>query len=144
LGSTTVSIRGNQDCTTVSGETVTRCFDIDPTTKTGRDATITFYFADSEFSGNECTNLGVYHYSGGWELISAAGRYCTSTLNYLWVNGVNSFSPFVLKEGTPTIITLRNLTAQSNARISVALLAATLGFLVAGGRLLYLRRRKVQ
>lgn len=43
LGSTVVSIKGNQDCTKVPGETVMRCLDIAPATATGRNATITFY-----------------------------------------------------------------------------------------------------
>jgi hypothetical protein len=49
-----------------------------------------------------------------------------------------------LRIAAPTVIELRNLTAQSNARISVLLLAVAFGFLAAGGGLLYLRRRKVQ
>ena len=128
LGPTTVTIRGNQDCTTVPGETVKRCFDITPTNSSNRDATIAFYFADSELSGNNCASLNAYHFIGGvWELIPYANLDCVLSPYNILLTHVSSFSPFVLKQGAPTAITLRNLTAKSNTRISLLLLAAAWG-----------------
>ena len=51
LGSTQVRIRGDQDGTTVPGETVRRSFDVAPENTTGLDATLTFFFAESELFG---------------------------------------------------------------------------------------------
>jgi len=146
LGTTTVSIWGNHDCTNVVNETVKRCFYINPENQSGRNATITFYFANSEIVGsNSCTSLNAYHFSAGWgSPLTFDGRDCATSPRSLRVINVDSFSPFAIKSAAPTVIELRNLTAQSNARISVLLLAVAFGFLVAGGGLLYLRRRKVQ
>ena len=122
LGSTVVSIRGNQDCTTVAGETVKRCFDIAPTTTSDRNATITFYFDDSELAGNTCSNLNAFRNTGGsnWSQLTldtaygTNGRDCSSTPRSIRVTGVSDFSPFVLKSGSgPTAITVQRFTARS-------------------------------
>ncbi len=151
LGTTTVSIWGNHDCTNVLNDTVKRCFYINPTNTTSQDATITFYFGFSELvGGNSCNTLDAYHFSLGWgspltldSTYGTGGRDCVSNPLSLRVVHVGSFSPFVLKSAAPTVITLRNLTAQSRARISLVLFAGALGLLVLGGGLLYLRGRKV-
>ena len=119
LGSTTVTIKGNQDCTTSSGDTVKRCFDIAPTNATGRNAIITFYFADSEIpAGQSCASTDGYHWNGtGWEKLTlddsygTSGRDCSSAPRSLRVKNVAAFSPFVLKTGAPTAVTLRSFAA---------------------------------
>jgi hypothetical protein len=85
LGSTTVTIQGDQDCTTTAGESVQRCFDIAPENTTGRDALMTFYFADNELSGNACSTLEAYHWNGSaWDqqtretFYGTDGRSCSA------------------------------------------------------------------
>jgi hypothetical protein len=121
LGSTTVNIKGNQDCTTTAGETVKRCFNIAPTNTSSRNATITFYFADSELSGNTCSTLDAFRNTGGnnWSQLTRDGSYgtngrdCSNTPRSLRVVGVSDFSPFVLKSGAPTAITLQAFRART-------------------------------
>jgi hypothetical protein len=118
LGATTVTIKGDQDCTNVAGETVRRCFDIAPANTTGRKATVTFYFAASELSGNTCSTLDAYHWNGGgWDPAeSTASRNCSSEPYSIQSTGVSDFSPFALKSDSgPTAVTLRSFTVQPGA-----------------------------
>ncbi|MCX6032064.1 MAG: LamG domain-containing protein [Chloroflexi bacterium] len=120
LGNTTVTIKGNQDCTTTHGETVLRCFDIAPTT-TGGSARVQFYFAGSELSGNDCNALNAYHRTGSaWQLLpldtswGVDGRVCPgedSAPYSVRVYPVTEFSPFVLKSGSPLAVRLAAFTA---------------------------------
>ena len=126
LGSTVVKIHGNQDCTTVAGETVQRCFEISPENTTGRQAFIRFYFALSELSGNTCETLEAYHGTGGnnWEQLTLDpgywgddGRSCTGDglgpPYGVAVREVSDFSSFVLKSGDdPNAVTLARFTAR--------------------------------
>lgn len=114
LSSTTVSIRGNQDCTETTSETVKRCFDITPSNIPSGGVDLTFYFDQREESGNSCFEVGAYHWNGtGWdelvldETYGSGGRVCGSNPQSIRVTGVNSFSPFVLKKPPiPTAVTL--------------------------------------
>jgi hypothetical protein len=115
LGSTTVTIRGHQDCSTTANETIQRCFNISPENTINRDATITFYFAASEIpSGLNCEALNAYHWNGAsWDLLpldgtyGTSGRECATEPYSLRVTGVSDFSDFVLKSGNaPTAIEL--------------------------------------
>jgi CSLREA domain-containing protein len=121
LGSTTVNIKGNQDCTDVAGETVQRCFDIAPT-NTGVSTTVRFYFASSELSDNDCNTLNAYHWDGSnWGSALPLdtswgddGRKCESEPYSVQVYPVTDFSPFVLKSGDPpTAVTLARFTART-------------------------------
>jgi hypothetical protein len=147
LGSTTVAIRGNQACDT-QNTSVRRCFDINPTNKTGRNATITFYFASAEVPITQtCTSLQVWHWTGSmpWELAGTSGTPdCTSTPRSVQVTGVASFSPFVLSSGAagPTAITLTifsGSTPTNDGLIAVIVLAAAA--LLAG---VWVLRRRTQ
>lgn len=116
LGNTTVGVRGNQDCTDVIGETVERCFDISPANTTGRDATITFYFAGSELSGNDCNTLTAYHWNGNsWDALNTGSHACSMEPYSVQATGVSELSPFVLKkeepDGNPTAVTLADFGA---------------------------------
>jgi hypothetical protein len=117
LGSTTVKISGNQDCTNVPGETVRRCFDIAPANTTGLSATVTFYFADSELSGNTCSSLDAYHWNGGgWDVESTGSRSCSAEPYSIQSTAVSDFSPFALtSDSGPTAVTLRSFTVQPEA-----------------------------
>jgi len=109
LGSTTVSIRGNQDCTAVAGETVRRCFDLAPANATGRNATVTFFFAGSEIPpGQSCAALNAYRWDGSrWAGLAldpgygTAGRTCGGDPQSVRVQNVAAFSRFVLRAGGP-------------------------------------------
>jgi len=145
LGSTVVSIRGNQDCTTVAGETVKRCFDIAPTTTSGRNATITFYFDDSELSGNTCSTLNAFRNTGGsnWSQLTLDIRDCSNTPRSIRVTGVSDFSPFVLKSGSgPTAITVQRFTARSAGGGNGFVLPLALVALGIGGLALVWRRSR--
>ncbi len=86
LGVTTVTIRGNQNCTAVAGETVERCFDISPGVPSPvGSTTLTFYFDSSELSGNSCAALDAFHWNGAsWNVLprdtnyNGDGRLCGS------------------------------------------------------------------
>ena len=154
LGSTTVSIKGNQDCTTVSGESVKRCFDIAPANTTGRDATITFFFASSEIPGGQsCSNLNGYRWTGsGWQSLTldtaygTNGRSCGSDPQSIRVKNVSTFSKFVLKSsdppsGGPTAVTLSSFTARAVGGASHADLSLLALLLLGGGLALHKLRR---
>ncbi|MEZ4608732.1 MAG: hypothetical protein R2838_00490 [Caldilineaceae bacterium] len=51
-----VSINKQVDgCTAKVGETVQRCYDINPANKSNLNATLTFAYRETEQSGNSCT-----------------------------------------------------------------------------------------
>ncbi len=140
LGTTTVTILGNQACDT-NDSSVHRCFEITPANASGRNATATFYFADSELNGEDCATMGVYRWTGSaWESLSVTSRQCT-TSPYSVQTTITNFSKFALSSGgqPPTAITLSRLEAQKKGA-GVGLLA--LSGLVLGGLSLLLRRRR--
>jgi hypothetical protein len=138
LGAVTVSIRGNQDCTDVPGETVLRCFDVASTVAPVTGATITFFYDAIDESGNNCDQMQAYHWqSGSWQLLTLdssygiGGRSCGANPRSIRVTGVTGFSPFVLKStSAPTAIRLTNFSASgpvTGFNVFVCLLA--LGFI---------------
>jgi hypothetical protein len=146
LGNTLVRIYGNQNCTQSSGETVQRCFDISPTNLTGLNATLTFYFDDSELANNTCNaTLNAYRWTGVlWNELSSS-RDCVSTPRSVTATGVSDFSLFALKNGTPTAITLNRIaTGSAGASTTMTLLLALLLLAVSGLTVVWqLRRRTV-
>jgi hypothetical protein len=152
LGSTTVAIKGNQACN-VGDELIHRCFNIIPTNTTGRNATITFSFTDSELNSRSCASMEVYHWNGtGWDGTpltrdtsygpTSDGRDCTSNPRSIRVIGVTDFSPFGLTSiGVPTAITLLEIkAAPSSSPIVWLVLVASLALL--GGVLILHRRSR--
>jgi hypothetical protein len=143
LGSTTVAIKGNQPCND-GNELINRCFNIIPANTTGRNATITFAYADSELNGHSCAAMDAYHWNGvSWEgPLTVGNRDCAGTPRTLQVINVATFSPFGLKSGIPpNVITLAVLKADS-ARPSVLLIFALLVIaLTVAGATSYFRRR---
>jgi len=121
LGAVTVTIRGNQVCTTELNDTVQRCFDIHTTNPPSTGATLTFFFDDTEESGNACSLMDAYHWTaGGWVLqdldvsYGTGGRSCSSNPRSVRVANVTGASPFVLKSnGSPTAVSLVMLSASS-------------------------------
>lgn len=117
LGSTTVAIKGNQNCDT-HDTSVRRCFNITPGTP-GPNVTIKFFFAASELGTQFCNDtLQVWHWTGSaWALAGTSAPPICGTLNSIQVTGVTSFSPFALSNGIagPTVITLRSFTANNSS-----------------------------
>jgi subtilisin family serine protease len=97
LLTTTVQIKGNQTCASVTG-TVLRCYDITPANP--MTATVKFYYRASEANGNTAPNA--YHQNGSvWDALSSTRGGSGDEL-YVEATGVTSYSPFALKDTTPT------------------------------------------
>jgi hypothetical protein len=110
LGQVTVTIQRNQQCTTVSSDVFTRCFDIETEHAPGSGVTLTFFFdADEIPAGQSCANSAVYHWTGTtWEMLTldagygTGGRMCAAEPYAVRVMSVTDFSPFVLRsDGAP-------------------------------------------
>jgi hypothetical protein len=93
----TVAVAGHQACTTVTDETVNRCFDI--SVGAGDSATVTFHYLESERNGQNSTELLAYHLggSGTWEPAGTlASRDATGPDYSVTVSAVSEYSPFAL------------------------------------------------
>jgi hypothetical protein len=114
MGNTALELRGNQTCGTSQTlpATVQRCYDITPTNP--RAATLTFYYRPSEANGNVAPQ--VWHYIGGnnWSMETFAQRGGSGDAQFVQVSGVDSYSPFALKDDQPTAITLRAFSATAD------------------------------
>ncbi|MBI5648864.1 MAG: hypothetical protein HZC40_00195 [Chloroflexi bacterium] len=117
LGSTIVDVMGNSLCGGVSG-TVRRCYDLRPTTTTGRNATATFFFLNSELNGENCDTLNAWRYTGS--AFASAGttgtRQCSTDPRSIQVTGIANFSVFALKTTSPSVptpITIASIEAES-------------------------------
>lgn len=114
MGSTVVSIKGNQTCGTAGSlpNTVKRCYEITPATS--RSATVKFYYRSDEANGN--TSPNVYHWNSStstWDLQTFANRGGSEEGMYVEASGISSYSPFALKDNQPTAVTLSSLTVAS-------------------------------
>jgi len=145
LGPTTVQIRGGQECTTIPGETLQRCFNIAPTTAPGSPGVaVTFYFTVADLPvGHTCETVELYHHDSiTWSLpitrdvtYGTNGRDCANLPYSIRVTGVTDFSPFVLagSGAAPTAVRLRDARALSG-------LPGFLGLVGIGWSLCTLRR----
>ncbi|MGC9356886.1 MAG: choice-of-anchor Q domain-containing protein [Anaerolineae bacterium] len=110
LGEVTVTVKLNEECTTVAGDVFARCFDIETEHTPAGGATLTFFFYDDEIAaGESCSEANVYHWNGSaWETTTldtgygTGGRMCDAEPYSLRVENVADFSPFVLSEDMPT------------------------------------------
>lgn len=136
----TATIRGHQECTTVAGEAIQRCFDI---SVTGSDtANITFHYLESERNGLTASNMEVYHWSGTqpWTFAGTFDSRDDTGPDYsVTITGVSSFSPFVLAESGPTAVSLQSISADNTTDILPIALLTTLLLVLMGG--VVLRRR---
>lgn len=145
LDNVRVAIRGNQDCTTIPGETVLRCYDIDaggnqPT----NGATLTFSFLEDELDGHACSDVDVYHWDGeDWgSALSVDERQCDSEPYTIRVTDVTDFSPFVLAaDNAPTAVQLSGLGVGETAVLPITFLLLALILLLPTTRLLNGRRQ---
>jgi len=146
MGQTSVGIRGNSNCTTDDpGDSVDRCFDIVPGNSVSSD--IRFYYLDGEEDSEDPdpANLFVWHWGGSfpWDSLGSDG-YGTISPDYNWVEveGVSSYSPFVLAGAVPTAVTFRAFNVYSNSILVVFLTFAILGLMLTS--IIFILRRKKQ
>jgi hypothetical protein len=132
LGSTTVTVRGNQPaCTNNPNDPIiNRCFDISP--ETPAPSTVRYYFANGELNGQSWNSMNVWHWSPYWNTAGTGAVYSASCSIgqidcWVQVDEVASFSPFVLgSSSSPTNVTITSLSAvvdQSNIVVHYLLLA---------------------
>ena len=137
LGSTVVSIKGNQACDT-DNTAVNRCFDITPTTAAGRNATLTFSYNSAELNSLDCATMNAWHWSGAlpWVQAGTSGtRQCATDPYSLQVTGVTTFSPFALRSGAA------GPTSVGSVALSGSASWLPIGMLLLAG-LVVLRKRK--
>jgi hypothetical protein len=140
LGTTTVTIRGNQICDT-EDSIVHRCFEIEPTNSSGRNATITYYFSAAELAGQFCPGLRAWRWTGSaWDFAGDDDfPDCSEPSPYsVTVPGVAGFGFFALSdiEGGPTAVQLTALQTVNAAPAAafVAILLLLTGTAVVLGR----------
>lgn len=111
LGSTTVAVSGNQQCSQANGYPVQRCFEISPATAASAD--VTFYFREAELqTGQTLASLKVWHYNGStWNEVTKGTTGGSGEGMYVQGTGITSFSPFTLKNNDPLAVTVEALTA---------------------------------
>lgn len=135
LGSTSVQVRGNAQCTnTDPTDTVNRCFEITPTTP--QASNVRFYYLTSETDGQNPANMLAWHWSSGpgWTAAGALANRGQQSPNYQWLdtNGVSAFSPFALTEKVagPTVVAMQRLDVRLQNQGWIAALAFGLAGLV--------------
>jgi hypothetical protein len=104
LGSTTVTIKGNQDCVSpANSNTIRRCYEVVPSNTTGVNAAMRAYFSASELGTTDCADLELWHWTGlQWETLgTVTGYQCDTEPHYVEVDNVTSFSPIVASNGSP-------------------------------------------
>ncbi|MGC8780580.1 MAG: hypothetical protein ACP5UQ_06915 [Anaerolineae bacterium] len=117
MGSTTVTIYGEQTCPTppsLGVTTIKRCYDIAATTST--TATVKFWYdATNELNGNTPGSERAYYQDGGlWHEATGSYTYSTGAFNSVQATDVSTFSRFALTSNTPTpanLITLARFDA---------------------------------
>lgn len=119
LGSTTVTIRGNRDCS-AGMNTIKRCYAIDATNNAGRSATVKLAYYTTpanEENGLTCGTLEMYRWDGGaWLAAGNTPTYsCGGTTRTVQKVGVANFSPFVLAgPAGPTAVSLASFVGRSS------------------------------
>ncbi len=120
MGSTTVTIWGNQLCPGASFG-VKRCFDLAPTT--AQTAAVTFYYAEAERNGVGNSAMLVYHWSGtDWDQETGTfSRGGSGDGQWVRVTGVDAYSPFSLNSDSPTAATMAGFSGVAMGDGSVSL-----------------------
>jgi M6 family metalloprotease-like protein len=95
LGSTTVTVRGNQLCPSATNG-VLRCFDIVPTTSLA--SAVTFNYSEAERNGTDNPNMLVYHWNeAAWEKeTGTTSRGGSGDGQWARAEGIDAYSPFAL------------------------------------------------
>ena len=104
LGSTTVQIKGNQDCTSNAADPLARrCYNITPSS--AQSATIKYWLTEAERNGQTQNALKVWDYNNSaWVQVGTTASYgggCGSAAT-CWVQwtGISTYSPMVVGSGT--------------------------------------------
>jgi hypothetical protein len=143
MGSTTVAIRGNQECTVDDpNDTVDRCFQITPST--GQNATIVFHYLDTELDAETVSTMQAYRWNGSaWAAVGSSWtRNDGSPYNSCQANGVTStqYGIITLASAGPTAVTAGDLASNAPQLIPVAI--GLLVLILIGGGLAIRRRRR--
>lgn len=147
LGSTTVTIRGNRDCS-AGMNTIKRCYAIEATNGTGRIATVKLAYYTTpanEENGLTCGTLEMYRWDGGaWLAAGNTPTYsCGGTTRTVQKVGVTSFSPFVLAgPAGPTAVNLVSFVGRSSGDPFHPLGIPALGILYGLAMIRIQRRRR--
>jgi len=120
MGIVTVTVKGNQDCTTDLSTTtapIRRCFNVTPAT--AQPATVKFWYTSAEANGNPETSANAYHWSStnGWELLSGVSTSNGGGTDRWIQANVTAYSPFLLDDPavgptpftSPLAVTLNDL-----------------------------------
>ena len=120
LGETVVSIEGGRSCNN-AGASITRCYDIVPSTVSPAD--ITFYFSAADLGDQVCEDLALYKYTEDtWQLVVGADsadivHNCDMANFSVVVRGITEYAPFLLSDNIPTAINLHAFSAASGAAL---------------------------
>jgi len=147
MNATTVTIGGNQDCTTnPTDPLLRRCFDIAPTDS--QTAAVRFYYTNGELNGQIYNTLRLWHWGPGWAQVGNSYSYsaaCTAGQSNCWMEAqdITSYSPFELGDiDAPTAVNLHSFAASPIGSSSPIGLLAPLALLGIGGGLLIWKRRR--
>lgn len=122
MGSTTVTVRGNQRCP-YSNLGVLRCFDLAPTTV--QAAAVTLYYTEGERNGVAKNLTQVYHWDSSlakWDIQAGTTTFGgTGDGQWVRVTGVSAYSPFALNSSSPTNATFTQMDGLNMADGSVTI-----------------------
>jgi hypothetical protein len=100
LGQTTIR-RTHQAATSDGGPSINRRYTISPTNNSGLNATLRFFYLDSELNGLSESGLELLRNDGsGWALGGTSAR--DASANWLEATGISSFTEWTAADGTFT------------------------------------------
>jgi Secretion system C-terminal sorting domain len=100
LGSTTIK-RGHTVHTAVGGSSIARYYDINPTTNTGLNATLKFFYNDSELNGNAEANLNLWRSTNAGANWTNRGKSTSNTTdNFITLSQIDAFSRWTAAAGS--------------------------------------------
>ncbi len=103
LDSTAVTLTAGANCAGVTaGEAIQHCYVISPTNTSNRDASLTFFYQDSELpASHSCNSMEAYQWAGSWNnqltrntAYGVQGRQCGSNPQSLQAINVSTFPPY--------------------------------------------------
>ncbi|MGG7666818.1 T9SS type A sorting domain-containing protein [Dyadobacter sp. BHUBP1] len=105
LGVTTVRRRHVPQAVSPANTGISRYYEIYPSNNTGLDATLRFYYSDSELNGLSENVLTLWRNGGSWEDLGYTSR--DTAENYVEKRGISAFSTWTLaKSSNPLPVSL--------------------------------------
>lgn len=102
MGSTTI-IRGHAPQTGVNAHVgIDRYYSISPTTNTGLNATLEFYYFDDEITGHTEADLALYRSTDGGTTWTDRGGTVAAASNYVSLSSIDAFSMWTLSDQVAT------------------------------------------